>query len=450
MRPDSQRPPATSAEHDIWEQIHKPAHTPASPAPKQPPATAPTGPGSAVSPQSDLNQSAAEKVPGVASQRGHTALEMSGRVQLLLRSHSLTPSVITGHENEKQSIFDIASARLQAEGAPLPKLEYKVSAEFAGSVRLKDAYLNYLHQRDRMEIRFGQFLFQFGAENSQSSRYYEFVEKAPISSALTQSRDRGISVRGELMDDKFYYFAGICNGEGTSPPEQNSSFDYLGRVSAQLLDPASSKWRFWLVSSATSGTRDNIDGDSVEIESGTGNEKVYFEAEFPEQKKFTVNRFSIDGKVLTGPWHATAEYEVGNYGIENTASISGGFVTVGYFFTGEQRTVRQGILKRQKVTNPVDAGGKGAWEVALRYSWFDVDPLFFTDDGLFAGWTAVDTSRFVNSGNAWSVGLNWYPNSSSRVMLNWIRNTVRNTDPAVAASNISAENALVMRLQLEF
>ena len=377
-------------------------------------------------------------------------LELSGRVQLLARHHSFQPTIINEQQNETLQVFDIKSARLQAHGEPINNLEYKVSGEFANKVRLKDAYLNYLYKRDQVEIRFGQFHYQFGAENSQSSRYYQFVEKAPISSALTQSRDRGISVRGELQNKRFYYFLGVCNGEGTETPEKNTAFDFLGRVAYQLLDPDNSRIDLWLGASATTGTRDNFDGDSIELESGTGSDAVYFEAELPEAKKYQLKRFAIDGKIIYGPFHAHAEYQVGNYSIEKTASIRGGFITAGYFLTGEKRTVRQGILKRQKVLNPVSANGKGAWEIAARYAWFDVDSLFFTPNGLYDGWEAVDSNQFVDGASSWSFALNWYPDSNTRLMLNYIRTSINDMGNNMNGGKIAAENAFVLRAQLEF
>ena len=49
-------------------------------------------------------------------------------------------------------------------------------------------------------------------------------------------------------------------------------------------------------------------------------------------------------------------------------------------------------------------GGKGAWEIAFRYSSIDLN------DGAISGGEQDD----------WSLGLNWYPNPATRLMINYV------------------------------
>jgi len=79
-------------------------------------------------------------------------------------------------------------------------------------------------------------------------------------------------------------------------------------------------------------------------------------------------------------------------------------VQVAYTLTGEQRGYKAGTMGGIKPASNFDGkGGKGAWEVAGRFSNTDM-----SDDALMAGKLSVMT-----------VGLNWYLNPYTRVMLNY-------------------------------
>ena len=59
-------------------------------------------------------------------------------------------------------------------------------------------------------------------------------------------------------------------------------------------------------------------------------------------------------------------------------------------------------------------GGWGAWEVALRYSFIDLD------DSAISGGTLSDIT----------FGLNWHPNPATRVMLNYVSANLKDVGQA--------------------
>ncbi|MGI9592632.1 MAG: porin [Myxococcota bacterium] len=84
-----------------------------------------------------------------------------------------------------------------------------------------------------------------------------------------------------------------------------------------------------------------------------------------------------------------------------------------YFLTGEHRPYelgkgRFGRLKPKKNFNPFK-GGWGAWEIAARYSYLDLD------------------DRNIRGGTLWDVtaALNWYLYPNFRWMLNYVHGDVR-------------------------
>ena len=60
-------------------------------------------------------------------------------------------------------------------------------------------------------------------------------------------------------------------------------------------------------------------------------------------------------------------------------------------------------------------GGWGAWELAARYSYVDLNDRFQSGEALSADPAAVDGGRQ----RAYSFGLNWYPNDLMRLMLDY-------------------------------
>jgi phosphate-selective porin OprO/OprP len=80
-------------------------------------------------------------------------------------------------------------------------------------------------------------------------------------------------------------------------------------------------------------------------------------------------------------------------------------ISAGWLLTGERPGFarRSGVWGSTNVLQPVTAGGKGAWELAVRYDNYD-----FTD------------APRGGDGEAWTLGLNWYLTRWSRVMLNLV------------------------------
>ncbi|MCY2964262.1 MAG: porin, partial [Planctomycetota bacterium] len=88
------------------------------------------------------------------------------------------------------------------------------------------------------------------------------------------------------------------------------------------------------------------------------------------------------------------------------------YTQVGYFLTGEHRPYlkKAGAIDRVKPFRNVkffdnDGTGWGAWEIAARYSYIDLN------------------SRDIDGGrlNDLTLGLNWYLNPNAKVQFNWIR-----------------------------
>ncbi len=93
----------------------------------------------------------------------------------------------------------------------------------------------------------------------------------------------------------------------------------------------------------------------------------------------------------------------------NNVCFQGFYIMSSYFLTGEHRPYNKktgafGRVKPKKNYSSKPDGGKGAWELAARYSYLDLD------------------DKSVNGGRLqdFTFGVNWYLNPNTRVMWNYV------------------------------
>jgi phosphate-selective porin OprO/OprP len=134
---------------------------------------------------------------------------------------------------------------------------------------------------------------------------------------------------------------------------------------------------------------------------------------------------------IRGPWSFQAEYgwnflnnaQVGAKSVQNY-EFNGGYLQLSYILTGEYRHYdkKWGTLSRYYLggTGPDENAflvrdalgdfccGKGAWELALRYSYVDLNSDLGSTDPVKGG-----------IANGLTVGLNWYLNTNLSVMTDW-------------------------------
>jgi phosphate-selective porin OprO/OprP len=146
---------------------------------------------------------------------------------------------------------------------------------------------------------------------------------------------------------------------------------------------------------------------------------------------------ALEAMYRIGSVTLTSEYNVTDVSrsVGAEPSFDGGFVSLGWFVTGEARDYnhKRGTVGKLKPSAPFAfGGGGGAWEVAARYGMVDL-----TDAAVAGG--EMDSV---------TVGVNWYPNAYTRFMLNYVRNDLDATGP-VAFRNTDPEY-LMVRAQADF
>jgi phosphate-selective porin OprO/OprP len=177
-----------------------------------------------------------------------------------------------------------------------------------------------------------------------------------------------------------------------------------------------------------------------------GTELLYIRGPFSFQAEYGFNW--IDGAVGFAPSGYTLNPKLTS---PQNYVFSGGYVQVAYTLTGENRAYdrRYGTLARDYLgkTGPFSpfwfvrdengrlSWGPGAWEVAARYSYVNLN------DG--------SGSSRIGGGvmDGWSVALNWYLNTNTTLMFDYVYNQRSDLPKGVFPGNTSGYG---MRLQFQF
>ncbi len=162
-----------------------------------------------------------------------------------------------------------------------------------------------------------------------------------------------------------------------------------------------------------------------------------------------IQELGTEAALVYGPLSLQSEFFAAD--VDNQTGPSnnfyGGYAFVSYFLTGESRPYnrKMGVFDRVKPNEDFfrvrdcDGGvstGRGAWEVAYRFSYIDML------DGLTTKGAGLATDH--------TVGLNWYLNPFTRVMFNYVHSI--DTYNVAAGSRVTGGNLDIfeMRFAMDF
>lgn len=356
----------------------------------------------------------------------------------------------------------IRRVRLGAEGYMPGGFGYKIEVDFANSaVSFGEAFLSYTPGKSPVSIRLGNFDTLSGLEQITSSNNSSFIERAAFNDAFLNSRRLGVGiawldkskdvrVEGALftahsIDSSFdnngwigaarlvyapkafggqlhlgagYQYrnfasnAGGATSTGTNMPSTNQLARYRARPNTQLTDV-----RF-IDTGNFAAKGDQILG----LELAGIFDSFYFagEAQWLKANSYDAGDMASGLDVFSG----------GNIAVtpRSNPSYFGTYGEVGYFLTGETRGYKhgEGVWNRTKVKDPVSSGGSGAFQIAGRIDYVDLDDSALKN-GVTSNFTTGATSlaalnaRLARGGTQTSylAALNWYPIDYIRFMLNY-------------------------------
>lgn len=344
-------------------------------------------------------------------------------------------------------------AQIGVEGQFWRDFNYRLMFEFGGSgtegpARINDAYVNY--------TGFAPFTFQIGAflpnsnmEDSTSASEILFMERATaaeLSRALAGADGRygaGVRGNGERWFASLYWTGGTV-GDAENAGEQGS---LVGRVAGLALTGSDYDLHFganasWVLeppdqgSLVTSGRypirfRDRpelrVDGTRL-IDTGTIDARSAY----------------AGGLEAAGNWkNFFFQGEYFKYGIErrnnpiaDDPEFSGWYAQASWVLTGETHryNMASASFGAPRPMVPLSAdGGWGAWEIAGRFSYVDLN----FHEGVQGGLSPLGSVRGGEE-DIWTIGVNWYLNANLRASLNYFMVDVDRLSPGNAVFGAGA------------
>ncbi len=400
--------------------------------------------------------------PTIASADGRYSLSMRGVVEadvgLFNQDRQLSPALdfrrgSIGVSRETNAAADLSNganfrrARIGFEGVLDRDFGYRLMFEFGGTgtegpARINDAWLSY--------TGFAPFTFQVGAfsppanmDDGQSPEDQIFLERA--SSAELSRTLAGADGRvgaGFRVSDRRWFGALTATGPTVNDAESfDEQFGLVGRGGILVATDRLDNTYNVQVGANGSYVVNTPDGGATALPRSP----VRFR-DRPELR--------LDGTRLvdTGPIDAD---NVGTYGVELGAQFrnlfvqaerfwfdvdrrasafanpgfKGGYAEASWILTGEYRrhNIATGSFQNPrpyKVFSPAN-GGFGAFELAARYSYVDLD---FRPGA--AGTAAIPGSIRGGEQRIVTLGLNWYLNSNAKLLFNYLHVDVDRLNPA--------------------
>lgn len=301
---------------------------------------------------------------------------------------------------------EMRRARIGMKGKVAENVGYVVEADFGNSnSALINAFLTY-NGFENGEFRLGHNRSPYSLEASTSTDDTTFIEF----SAPTAAFDVGeiVGLGGFFNGEQWSVGMGAYNQNTAQQDTDDEGWRVSGRATVAPVKTEDSLLHFGL-SGAYVGSRQQTDsfvfGATAENAVQTTNS---VQATVSNAENHTI--LGMEAAGVYGPFSIQGEYYITD--VDTTASGSdvtfdGGYGQISYFLTGERRPYVDGNGTFGRIVPHEDflAGeGWGAWELAARYSKLDLN------DGATLG------GKMEN----YTLGVNWYLNQYTRLMLNYI------------------------------
>jgi phosphate-selective porin OprO/OprP len=304
-------------------------------------------------------------------------------------------------------------ARLEMGGTLWRAWDFMLQYDFTdtGEEGIRDAFIRYTGFKPYgvTGITAGQFKEPFSLEELTSSKYITFMERA-LPNVFAPARNRGASVStafADMVTGSVGFFGEGVDSDETDGDDNSEGYATTGRLTFSPIHTATQ-----VVHLGAAGSWRAVDeADMLRFrqrpESHVTDVRLV-NTDFIDADDFT--RFGGELAGVYGPFSLQGEYMRADVnrqlGGENL-TFDGWYVYGTWFLTGESRAYEfdKGAFGNIKPTRVVGKGGIGAWELAARYSALDLN-----DDAVLGG-----EQRDI------TLGLNWYPNSNLRFLLNYVR-----------------------------
>jgi len=324
-------------------------------------------------------------------------------------------------------------ARLGVEGTVYQNTAFKVQVDFAsGTVALKDVFvgLNNLGGETKISVVGGHFKEPFSLEELTSSKYIFFMERSAPTNAFAPSRNVGIYGRStNLLKGRMYAAIGIfktTNDQGAATGDGDYSMTL--RVAGLALH---NKEQHTILHVGFGFTYRGDDTARYRARPGTGSGD-----RLVDTGSLTVDSSSIFNFEIAFIWRGlSASVEIFFTDTDvigaQKSNFTGGYITVGYWVTGERQGWKNFAFARTKPNKNLydGGGGYGAIWVGYRFDMIDLN-----DGSVTGGEQATH-----------SLGVIWQWNPNTRMLFNYVY-----VDVDSGPEGPGTMNVFEMRWQFDF
>jgi phosphate-selective porin OprO/OprP len=420
-------------------------------------------------PAPKITQSASNKF-AIESADGQYSIGLTGRLQLDVADYVNVDakSRVVGPQN-LNSGFNARRARIGITGKAAGDFNYTFIYDAGGSNDsaqgvIETAQFGYTGLKGanyNTSFEFGYSDTFFTLDEAMGSNDIVLIERsAPQNAAVSiNAGDNRSNIGGRYYDDRLWagaYVTGPANGNAHAVGESIGAFQ---RVAYQFISDPSYSLHLGVgideIIKAPQAAAGAANGVTV---SSTPELRVdptsLLTTGAPGTSYGTLGAIvsgvnhSVSGGYITdleaagsyGPFFAMGEYyhfSIDRIGLANV-QFDGEYAQASYALTGEVRKYNKAVGAYSAIVPAHDfspsSGYWGAFELAARVSYIDLTSNFTGGVPI----SATSQPSAINGGKetGYTVGLNWYPNTYMRVMLNYIHEDFEKANPATVVSGI--------------
>ncbi len=380
---------------------------------------------------------------GLKSKDGNTTAQFTGRLHMDYRHYY--PSYGAGQTTDSyQNTAEARRARFGVRGQFAKDFKYQLLANFGASDGFSstsstadEMWVNYAANPE-MQFQFGLFKMPFSLEQLTSSNNIDFMERSLVGqndSELIPAKETGFMLHGVPKPGLTYAIA-VSRGKGNKSAEIDG-FDYVGRVTTNIAELTGSK--AYIAHLGAAYSTGEIKGGVTPASGRTESRMQSGWFTGPALSGATTRtRQGLEAAVAYNAFKLQGEYFDFKYDPASGSNqeIRGHYVQAVYNLTGESHAYKDGTFGWIKPNNPVDKGGRGAWQLGVRASEFDA-----SDVAVAAGKS--------NRATAVTYGVTWFCTDNLRFMLNYV-DTKFDSLVGSSGSRVTGDRAIMFRSQLSF
>lgn len=299
------------------------------------------------------------------------------------------------------------------------RLELKAEYDFAGGdAAFKDVFIAWDGVPGLGAVRFGHQKEPFSLEEITSSKYITFLERG-LPNLFSPSRNTGVVIQNTAAGERVNWAAGVFReADDTGLGQAEGDFNFTARVTGLPWHQDGGGRLLHL------GAAYSRQGAPTGLLRYRQRPEAHLATRFVDTGSFATESqdlLGLEAALVAGPFSLQSEYISAFVDRPPGAAdprFSGYYVQASFFPTGEHRVYKKSSAAfdrlRPKANFFDGRGGKGAWELAARFSHLDLE-----DSNIQGG--ELDDFTF---------GVNWYLNPNTRVMWNYVYSDRENTGDA--------------------